>query len=115
VARVLAGRRFDFLFIDGDHTLRGVKADLFAYYDFVRPGGLIGFHDIVSDELARSGVKDSDSQCYGGDVYLLWRALKPTFEHYEFVESWDQGGFGIGLIRRPDKSSLDALGNLRNL
>mgnify|MGYP006199676453 CR=1 FL=1 len=52
---------------------------------------------------------------YGGDVYLLWRALKPTFEHYEFVESWDQGGFGIGLIRRPDKSSLDALGNLRNL
>lgn len=36
---------YDFIFIDGDHTYEGVKADWENYKDMVRPGGAVGFHD----------------------------------------------------------------------
>ena len=97
----LGADRFDFLFIDGDHEYEGVRADFLAYYDLVRPGGLIAFHDIVPDEFARTGQRTSGSQCYGGGVYRLWQELRDRFPHREFVQSWDQNGFGIGVLRTP--------------
>jgi hypothetical protein len=42
----LAGEPIDMLFIDGDHTYEGVKADFEMYSPLVREGGVIGFHDI---------------------------------------------------------------------
>jgi len=42
----LAGEPVDMLFIDGDHTYEGVKADFELYAPLVRPGGIIGLHDI---------------------------------------------------------------------
>lgn len=36
---------FDFVFIDGDHTYNGVRADWLAYSPLVRPGGTVAFHD----------------------------------------------------------------------
>lgn len=47
VEKILAGRKLDFLFIDGDHTYKDVKADFENYSKLVRPGGIIAFHDIV--------------------------------------------------------------------
>jgi len=43
----LQGRPVDVLFIDGDHSYDGVKADHEMYAPLVREGGLIGFHDII--------------------------------------------------------------------
>lgn len=42
----LNGDLIDMLFIDGDHTYEGVKADYELYAPLVREGGIIGFHDI---------------------------------------------------------------------
>lgn len=39
-------KNIDFLFIDGDHSYEGVKADFENYKGMVRSGGLIAFHDI---------------------------------------------------------------------
>lgn len=39
------GGLFDFIFIDGDHTYDGVRADWLAWSPHVRPGGLVAFHD----------------------------------------------------------------------
>lgn len=97
----LGATRFDFLFIDGDHEYEGVRADFEAYYDMVRPGGLIAFHDIVPDEFARTGQRNPNSMCYGGGVHRLWSELREQYPHREFVESWDQYGFGIGVLTRP--------------
>ena len=47
VERALGGRQADFLFIDGDHSLEGVRADFELYEPLVRDGGLVAFHDIV--------------------------------------------------------------------
>jgi len=35
----------DLLFIDGDHSYEGVKADWEAYKDFLNPGAIVVFHD----------------------------------------------------------------------
>jgi predicted O-methyltransferase YrrM len=38
-------RRYDYVLIDGDHTLGGVAADFLRYGGLVRPGGLLIFDD----------------------------------------------------------------------
>lgn len=43
---LLDGDVVDVLFVDGDHTFDGVKADFEMYGPLVRPGGIVGFHDI---------------------------------------------------------------------
>lgn len=91
VSHAFGERPVDFLFIDGDHSYDGVKADYEMYGPLVRPGGLIAFHDIVPGDAAEVG-----------GVPAFWQDLK-TREHgrrpvSEFVESWQQGGFGIGLL-----------------
>ena len=95
------GRKFDFLFVDGDHSYDGVVSDFVAYYPLVRPGGLIALHDIVPDEMVRFGERSLNSECYGGEVYLLWRRLLERFPHRELVANWDQIGCGIGASRSP--------------
>ena len=47
VRTALEGRPVDVIFIDGDHTYRGVKQDFEMYRPLVRSGGIIAFHDIV--------------------------------------------------------------------
>ena len=104
--RYLGDRRFDFLFIDGDHEYDGVLEDLIQWYPLVRPGGLIAFHDIVPDQETRTGKKDEGSQLWGGGVHKLWANIKSHFECNEFVDDWEQGGFGIGVITKPDDETL---------
>jgi predicted O-methyltransferase YrrM len=77
----------DLVFIDGDHSYEGVKADYESYARFARPGGLIAFHDIVPGR----------AEDVGG-VPVFWAEVKQGREHLEFVESWDQGGWGIGVL-----------------
>jgi len=90
VARELDGRKADFLFIDGDHTEGGVTADFNDYREFVRPGGIIAFHDIVERQPLP-----------GNQVYHFWKKVKHGQVTEEFVNDPNQCGFGIGIIRVP--------------
>ena len=42
---ILGNDLIDILFIDGDHTLYGVASDIKIYTKYVRPGGMVIFHD----------------------------------------------------------------------
>lgn len=46
VELIAAGRRFDLVFIDGDHSANGVENDLTCALKLVRPGGYIALHDV---------------------------------------------------------------------
>jgi cephalosporin hydroxylase len=97
VNAALGGRTVDLLFIDGDHTYDGVRADFTSYSPFVSPGGIIGIHDIVPWDGSRfPGVNT-----LVGGVPEYWRELRESHSHLELVEDWAQGGFGIGLVRFP--------------
>ncbi len=90
VRRALRGREVDFLFIDGDHSYEGVALDFEMYGPLVRSGGLVAFHDIVP------GLPQ-----HVGGVPEFWRSLRDGRQTEEIVESWEQGGYGIGLLHVP--------------
>ncbi len=53
----------DFIFIDGDHSYKGVKQDFDMYSPLVRKGGLVGFHDTIygdGSDLVPSDQKVGD-------------------------------------------------------
>jgi len=45
VEKLLNGRGIDLLFIDGDHHRNAVRDDYLKYHKFVKPGGVLVFHD----------------------------------------------------------------------
>lgn len=95
VQACLGGAEVDFLFIDGDHSYAGVKADFELYAPLVRSGGVIALHDIVADHRTRFG---RDTGCYAGDVYRYWAELKSRYDCVELVADAEQDGFGIGVV-----------------
>ena len=88
----LGDRQLDFLFIDGDHSYAGVKQDYLDYSPFVRPGGLIAFHDILR--------RDEEPSI---EVWRLWEEIKmqqPSAMEFVDTESGCRK-IGIGVITCP--------------
>jgi predicted O-methyltransferase YrrM len=91
LAQTLGDTLADVLFIDADHTYRGVAADYHGYRPLVRPGGLIVFHDIVPHpHIPEVGVRQ------------LWMEISEHWPATEIItdpaEPW--GGIGI-LVNTP--------------
>lgn len=87
VRAVLEGRRLDLLFIDGDHTYEGVKKDFQMYSPLVRKGGIVAFHDVCRGPSADVG-----------EIYKFWNEIKHAYVHQEIIDSYDQKGYGIGVL-----------------
>lgn len=86
----LDGRQIDFLFIDGDHSYDGVKADFEEYAPLVRSGGVVAFHDVAEyPELP---------EC---QVDRFWREIKPGYGSGEFIHHGEYLGCGIGFLVMP--------------
>jgi len=103
---LLAGDPIDFLFIDGDHTYRGVKKDWLMYSPLVSDGGMVAFHDIATHT-------DKEVSCH---VDEFWTELKESGDYrikeiyhdsrkdgelmYEVysVPDYDQVWGGIGIV-----------------
>jgi predicted O-methyltransferase YrrM len=49
LAAIQAIAPFDFIFIDGDHSYNGARYDWDTYGPLVGPGGVIAFHDIITN------------------------------------------------------------------
>ena len=92
VRRRLPGGKFDFLFIDGDHSYEGVRRDFELYSPLAEAGAFVAFHDIVPS------VPDGHGD--PGEVPVFWDEIRnaQTVEA-EFVEDPDWGSCGIGVIR----------------
>jgi predicted O-methyltransferase YrrM len=89
VKKILKKRKIDLLFIDGDHTYKGVKKDFEMYAPLVKKGGIIAFHDIV--------IAPPEENT---EVNKFWSELKHDYEYQEFVKDWNQKWGGIGVIRK---------------
>ena len=82
--------RVDLLFIDGDHSYEAVAADYRSYGPLVRPGGLIGFHDI----LPHPDVPDCQVDRLWSELVGEKIAITSPSEHASFGQ-WG----GIGVLR----------------
>jgi predicted O-methyltransferase YrrM len=85
--RILKDEKIDFLFIDGDHSYKSVRTDFEMYAPLVRPGGIIGFHDIVKPSHDPSN-----------EVYRFWGELKSHHQWREIIADPSPGWGGIGFI-----------------
>jgi cephalosporin hydroxylase len=96
VANELGGKPVDFLFIDGDHSYAGVKADFEMYSTLVRPGGLIGFHDV-------SPPHPRQPREMVHEVWKFWREIEPKYKHWKFidVDKRSDVNMGVGVIEKP--------------
>lgn len=74
-------KTIDFLFIDGDHSYDGIRADWEGWSRFVAPGGVVCLHD--SRATAERPTADAGSVRYAGEVI----ARDPRFETAEVVET----------------------------
>jgi predicted O-methyltransferase YrrM len=95
VRQALAGRPLDVLFIDGDHSYEGVKRDWELYSPLVRPGGLIGLHDVHEDYATSRGTQTA---AISGEVPRLWRELREGRRTEELIADPGQDGYGIGVV-----------------
>lgn len=87
VKSILKEQKLDFLFIDGDHTYKGVKMDFLMYGPFVRKGGLIALHDICKHPRET-----------GCEVHKFWNEIKHAYLHQEIRSSQNQKWAGIGVL-----------------
>jgi len=85
VAGILGEARLDFLFIDGDHALKGVTKDLFAYLPFVADGGLVALHDIDAHK--------SHPEC---EVNKLWDRIRSMWNGHDIIVNTNGAHLGIG-------------------
>jgi len=88
------GAPVDFMFIDGDHSYEGVKADFYNFKSLVKPGGHIAFHDILDTEHHRK---------YGCYVAPFWQEIKNQYTWYEFI---DNNEYSHSPGSRPDNMML---------
>lgn len=80
-------KTIDLLFLDGDHTYDGIKADYENYKHLMSKNGIIAFHDIV----------DSEHHKYlNVGVNKFWNELEGN--KTEIIENsiW---GYGIGVLQ----------------
>ena len=88
---ILNGKKIDFLFIDGDHSYRGVKRDFHLYASLVKRNGLIAFHDILFHPMVPKCRVDK-----------FWSEIKDRFKYREFIDKGDDRGWGqwggIGVV-----------------
>lgn len=100
----------DLLFVDGDHTYRGVRADFETYRGVLADDGVVAFHDVCRhardaaerrERLAARADLDPALVEVGPDewgVHELWAELRESHETREFLSHPDQMGMGIGVV-----------------
>ena len=84
--RILGPRPIDFLWIDGDHTEAGVRADWENYAPLVRSGGFAALHDIQFNPDYPTSRVDR-----------LWADLVISHRTTAFVDQDQPGGVGMGI------------------
>ena len=89
VRELLDGKKIDYLFLDGDHSYEGVKADFETYGKLLSDSSIVAFHDIVSDK----------SENPDHFVSLFWDEIKHQYNFREFIKSSDQSKLGLGILK----------------
>jgi predicted O-methyltransferase YrrM len=67
----LLDKKYDFIFIDGDHSYEQCRKDIVNYLGFLKPGGIFGGHNYhKAENSAHPGVHESVDEIFGDKVKL---------------------------------------------
>lgn len=102
--KMLDGEPVDMLFIDGDHSYEGVKADYELYSPLVRPGGIVAFHDVCGHPTMPFI-----------EVDRFWATLPGEKEEFTSINSPGDMWGGIGVLWVPLDPAADAAARVEEL
>jgi predicted O-methyltransferase YrrM len=90
MGKLFAEHEWDFVFIDGDHSYEGVKADFYNVLPYLKKKTPVAFHDIIITDFHHT------HGCYVGE---FWRDLKEEYNGGEFKEIiTNKEWAGIGIL-----------------
>ena len=95
VVKYLDGQKVDLLFIDGDHSYKGVKKDFELYSPLLNNDGIIACHDIVHHK--------NHPEC---NVDTFWNEIKHDYNYLEIIEDKNQDTMGIGILYKGDNNKI---------
>lgn len=87
-ARTSKRKRWGYIYIDGDHSYKGARHDVDAFWKRVTMGGAMALHDIR--------VKRMGNLIFG--VYKVWKTLKISNPGNTMELP---GEFGLGIVFKP--------------
>ncbi|MFZ5845092.1 MAG: class I SAM-dependent methyltransferase [Patescibacteria group bacterium] len=88
-AQKYPNRRYQYIYVDGDHSYRGVKLDYRLFWPQLDPGGFMAFHDIVARGFLDQGK-------FG--VWKFWQELKHSAKiSFNFPKD-----SGLGILQKQD-------------
>lgn len=86
--------RFDFIYIDGDHSFCQVSQDFFNSLHILNPDGVIALHDSVPPDTKHTDLN------FCGEVYKLVRDLRTRTDLQVFTFNIM---FGLTLVSRVER------------
>jgi predicted O-methyltransferase YrrM len=86
-AKKYSSNKYDYIYIDADHSYKGASRDYDLFWPMLRSGGLMAFHDI--------GVKENKPEGEYG-VWRLWKKIKRGKQTFEVPFS----GSGLGSVQK---------------
>ncbi len=79
-------RKYDYIYLDGDHSYEGVKNDFEMFWPKLNKGGFMAIHDI--------GSPDKDGNVYGTRKY--WKEISKEYKvALQFIEDP-----GLGIVQK---------------
>ena len=108
--------KFDFIMVDGDHTERGAYEDYILACQYLAPGGVIGFHDILDTDYHRKlnclvtpawEAAKRDNHYKATEIVCL-KKENPNNDKSPFLKNmpeFDNWG-GIGVVQLKEKLNL---------
>lgn len=83
-AQQIPPNSLDFVYLDADHSYKGVMEDLRAWATKVRPGGAIGGHDYIDGHIPAGvfGVKSAVKDFFGREPNIITNEPFPTWIMY---------------------------------
>ena len=82
-------RKYDYIYIDGDHRYKGVKLDFRLFWKQLNKGGFMVFHDTEKNGL----FDDVDFQ-----VGKFWQEIKKNRKSW--IEFTENGADGLGILQK---------------
>lgn len=84
VAQQIPPSSLDFVYLDADHSYKGVMDDLKAWVTKIRPGGAIGGHDYIEGHIPAGvfGVRSAVKDYFGREPNIITAEPFPTWIIY---------------------------------
>lgn len=99
-------RKWDLIYIDADHSWRGVLKDINNSIKHLSPGGLLTIHDLFPQD------ESFTQPCYCGDGYKVLLVLRERAERGEIGLWTTDGDYGQSIIRGAESMKEISLGEV---